>query len=315
MLFSPLFMYLPQASTMAPFTDRIFDFILWSSVVLLVITVAVMVYFAFKYKAKPGDTGPTPYIHGNSLFEWGVSIFLSVFFLTCFFWGLVGFNRYHTFPDNALEVTVYGQQWLWQFQYGNGKTTTNELFVPKGVPVKLIMISKDVIHDFYVPNFRLKHDVVPGRYNKMWFEATQLGSHEIFCTKYCGTSHSNMIGKVTVLEPEQFKVWLRGGDFEKVNMVDVGKTLFEKRNCVACHSVDAQAKKIGPTLNGLFESMVNLTNGTAVKADENYIRTAIESPGQQVVQGYAPIMPTYKGLLKDEDIGALVAYIKSLRSH
>ena len=134
-----------------------------------------------------------------------------------FFWGLIGFNRYHTFPEDALEITVYGQQWLWQFQYANGKTSTNELYVPINTPIKLILASKDVIHDFYVPNFRLKHDVVPGRFNKMWFEATLLGSHDIFCTKYCGTAHSDMIGKVVVVEPEQFKAWLRGADPEKVN--------------------------------------------------------------------------------------------------
>lgn len=315
MLFSNLFLHLPQASTMAPFTDHLFDFILWTSVVLLVVTTAAMIYFAFKYKAGKNNTGETPYIHGNAAFEWGVSVFLSVLFLVIFFWGLVGFNRFHTFPENAIEVTVYGQQWLWQFQYPNGKTTTNELYVPKGVPVKLILISKDVIHNFYVPNFRLKHDAVPGRYNKMWFEATQLGEHDIFCTKYCGTAHSNMIGKVIVLEPEQFKVWLRGGDPTKVNLAEVGKNLFEKRNCVACHSVGGMNAKNGPSLKGLFERTVTLSSGKTVVADEQYIRTAIMSPGQEVVKGFAPIMPTYQGLLKEEDLNAIVAYIKSLRSN
>jgi cytochrome c oxidase subunit 2 len=271
-----------------------------------------MLYFVVKYKEGKHDE-KVPYIHGNALVEWGTSVFLSIVFLTIFFWGLIVFNRFHTFPDNALEITVYGQQWLWQFQYANGKTTTNNLYVPINTPVKLIMVSKDVVHDFYVPNFRLKHDVVPGRYNKMWFEATMLGKHDIFCTKYCGTAHSDMIGKVVVLEKEQFKAWLRGADPEKVNLVEVGKNLFEKRNCVACHSINGTSSKTGPSLKGIFGKKVELANGQTVLADEQYLRTSIESPAQQVVKGFAPIMPTYKGLIKEEDLNALVSYLKSLK--
>lgn len=311
MLFSTMFFPLPQASTMAPFTDRLYDFIFWISVVLLTVTIAFMVYFAIKYHEKK-STGEVPYIHGHALFEWGASIFLSIIFLVIFFWGLIGFNKFHTFPEGAYEITAIGRQWMWNFQYANGKTTTNELYVPKGVPVKLILASADVIHDFYVPNFRLKHDVVPGRYNRMWFEATELGSHDIFCTKYCGTSHSNMIGKVIVLEPEQFKIWLRGGDPAKVNLVQVGKDLFEKRNCVACHTTNGMSKN-GPSLKGLFGKRVILANGDSVNADEDYVRKSIESPGTQIVKGFAPIMPTYQGLLKEEDLNALVTYIKSLK--
>lgn len=310
-MFSKALFPMPQASTMAPFTDQLYDFIFWSSVVLLAVTTAAVLYFAVKYRAGKSNH-EVPYIHGNAFFEWGVSIFLSVFFLVIFFWGLVGFNRYHTFPENAMEITVYGQQWLWNFQYTNGKTTTNDLYVPINTPIKLILASKDVIHDFYVPDFRLKHDVVPGRFNKMWFEATQLGEHQIFCTKYCGTSHSDMMGKVIVLEPEQFKAWMRGIDPTKIDLVQVGKTLFQKRNCVACHSVNGKVGKFGPSLNGLFGQHVLLSDGSKVEADEEYIRTSIEMPNAQIVKGYAPIMPTYRGMLKEEEISALVAYIKSL---
>jgi cytochrome c oxidase subunit II len=302
---------LPQNSTLAPQIDTLYNFIYWVSVASLVPTIAAMLYFAIKYR-EGKNLEPVPYIHGNAAFEWTVSTILSIVFVVIFVWGLVGFNEIHSTPEGAYEINVIGQQWMWSFQYANGKTTTADLYVPRGVPVKLIMTSRDVIHDFYVPNFRLKQDVVPGMYTTLWFEATQTGENDIFCAQYCGTAHSNMLGKVVVLEPDEFKMWLNGQDIKKINVSQLGAKLFEQRNCVACHSVNG-ATKVGPSLKGLFGSQVTLADGSTVSADENYIRDSIMNPSGQLVKGFNAIMPTFKGLLTEEETNELVAYIKSLK--
>ncbi len=308
----PLIWKMPQASTIAPHIDLLYDFLWWTSVALLLPVTIVMIYFAIKYRAKPGDKSDTPHIHGNHLFEWGVSTFLGAIFLAVFIWGFVGYNQLHKPPQDAYEINVIGQQWVWTFQYANGKTDP-ELYVPSGLPVKLIMTSKDVIHSLYIPDFRVKWDVVPGAYQSLWFTATKPGSYDIFCAEFCGVAHSNMITKIHVLEPVQFKAWLDGVDPKLVSTASSGKTIFTSRNCVACHSVDGKVSKNGPTLKGLFGSVVNLADGSKVKADENYLRVSIMSPGTHVVKGFAPIMPTYQGMMKEEELTELIAYLKSLK--
>ncbi|MDZ4677060.1 MAG: cytochrome c oxidase subunit II [Oligoflexia bacterium] len=303
--------YLPQSSTMAPKIDLLYDFIYWASVFMLVPTIAAMLYFGWKYR-KTNHDREVPYIEGHPLFEWVVSAVLGAIFLVIFIWGLIGFNEIYAIPDNAYEISVTGKQWMWEFTYQNGKTTTNDLYIPKGMPVKLIMGSPDVLHSFYVPNFRLKQDIVPGMYTTLWFEAPDVGEHEIMCTEYCGTAHSNMLGKVIVLEQEQFKAWLRGVDPQKVNISDLGKKLFEKRNCVACHSVNGTESKAGPALNAVYNKKVQLATGETVTADENYLRNSILNPAGQVVKGFRPVMPTFQGLLNEGEINAIVAYLKTL---
>jgi cytochrome c oxidase subunit 2 len=304
---------LPQASTMAPKTDLLYDFIYWFSLISFIPTIGAMIYLGWKYRAGKNKE-KIPVIEGNAIFEWSVSVVLSVFFLIIFIWGLIGFNEIYAVPANPYEINVIGQQWMWTFQYANGKTTSNDLYVPRGQPIRLIMTSKDVIHDFFVPNFRLKQDVVPGMYSSLWFEAPHAGENQIFCAQYCGTAHSNMIGRVIVLEPDAFKMWLNGGDPAKMNMVDIGAHLFQQRNCVACHSIDGTMKVgRGPTLKGVFGHGIKLSDGHEVKADENYLRDSIVNPMKEIVAGFAPIMPTYKGQLSEDDINALVAYIKSLK--
>ncbi len=322
LLWTALTFPLPQASTMAAKTDTLYNFIYWFSVLSLIPTVAAMLWFAWKYRAGK-NTNPIPVIEGHPVFEWTVSLVLSVFFVAIFIWGLIGFNEIHDTPRDAYEISVIGQQWMWTFQYANGLTTTNTLYVPKGRPIKLIMTSKDVIHDFFVPNFRLKQDVVPGMYTSLWFEAPQAGDNQIFCAQYCGTAHSNMIGDVVVMEPGDFDKWLNGIDPAKMKPLELGKHLFTQRNCVACHSVSAgtaitgtvstTSGTVGPSLKGLFGKEVTLADGTTVNADENYIRNSIVNPASQIVKGFNPIMPTYKGLLTEEELNYLVAYIKSLK--
>jgi cytochrome c oxidase subunit 2 len=305
---------------MAPKTDALYDFIYWFSVLSLIPTTAAMLYFAWKYRASK-NTDPIPVIEGNPAFEWTVSIVLSFFFVAIFIWGLIGFNEIYDTPTGAYEINVIGQQWMWTFQYANGQTSTNTLYVPRGRPIKLIMTSKAVIHDFFVPNFRLKQDVVPGMYSTLWFEAPKAGENQIFCAQYCGTAHSNMIGKVVVMEPDDFTKWLNGIDPQKMNPLELGKHLFTQRNCIACHTVSgaptsaarAGLKPAGPSLKGIFGKEINLSDGSKVTADENYIRSSIVNPAGQIVEGFLPIMPTYKGLLTEEELNYLVAYIKSLK--
>lgn len=312
LLWTALTFPLPQASTMAPKTDMLYNFIYWFSVLSLIPTVAAMLYFGIKYR-EGKNKAPIPVIEGNPTFEWSVSIILSFFFVAIFIWGLIGFNEIYDTPAGAYEINVIGQQWMWSFQYANGQTSTNTLYVPKGRPVKLIMTSKDVIHDFFVPNFRLKQDVVPGMFTTLWFEAPNAGENQIFCAQYCGTSHSNMIGKVVVMEPDDFQKWLNGIDPDKMNPLQLGKHLFNQRNCIACHSINGEKSHAGPTLAGIFGKQIKLSDGSLVTADENYIRSSIVNPMGQIVQGFSPIMPTYKGLLTEEELNYLVAYIKSLK--
>jgi cytochrome c oxidase subunit 2 len=313
MFFTPLTFVLPQASTIAADTDALYNFIWWVSAASLIPTCIAMLWFAWEYR-ETKNKKPVPYIAGNHVFEWTVSLVLSVVFVVIFVWGLIGYNKIYDTPRGAYEINVIGQQWMWSFQYANGKTSSSDLYVPRGVPIKLIMTSRDVIHDFYVPNFRLKQDVVPGMNSTLWFEAIAAGENQIFCAQYCGTSHSNMIGKVIVLEPDQFKVWLNGGDPAKMNVLQIGEHLFKQRNCVACHSVKTSAEgKPGPGLGGLFGHAVALSDGSSVTADEGYLYESIVNPSAKIVKGFSPIMPIFKGVLSEEEVNSLVTYIKSLK--
>jgi cytochrome c oxidase subunit 2 len=306
---------LPQASSFAHKVDNLYEFIFWVSVFLFIPTILAMAYFAFKYKTKDhnDNTREVPYIDGHHTFEWFISAFVGVLFFIIFVWGLIGFNELHTAPSGSYEITVTGRQWMWEFTYANGKTTQNELYLPKGVPVKLVMTSTDVLHAFYVPNFRTKQDLVPGMYTTLWFQADQLGSHDIFCAEYCGTAHSNMIGKAIVLEPEQFKAWLIGADETRLSLNEEGKKIFNSRNCVTCHSVNGENLKAGPTVKGLFEKTVTLVDGSTVTANEQYLRTSILNPAGQLVKGYRAIMPPFQGLLSESEISSVISYIKSLK--
>lgn len=305
---------LPQMSTMAPKIDTLYDFLFWSSCFLMLCTTVAMVALAYKYRASVADPKKeVPYIAHNHLLEWGTTSILGAFFLLVFVWGFVGFHEINTIPEDPYEINVVGQKWFWTIQYANGKTLKNELVIPKGRPVKLIMTSRDVIHSFYVPEFRLKQDVLGGMYTTLWMEATHTGEADIYCTEFCGLDHSNMLGKVRVLEPGEFNAWLSGVEPGKIDLASAGHQLFQKRNCIACHSINGKDRKTGPSLSGLFNKLVTLAGGEQVKADDNYIRQSITNPGGQVVQGYAPVMPTYKGLLNEEEMVALVAYVKSLK--
>ena len=229
--------------------------------------------------------------------------------MVMFGWGAKVFFDLYRVPDNAMEIFVVGKQWMWKVQHMDGQREINELHVPIGRPVRLIMGSEDVIHSFYIPAFRVKADVIPGRYNTLWFTATQPGRYHLFCAEYCGTKHSGMIGSVIAMEPAEYQAWLDGGPAES-SPVAAGAKLFQDLACITCHTQNEQGR--GPMLNNLFGHAVDLQDGSKVTADEAYIRESILLPQAKVVAGFQPIMPTFQGLVTEEQLLQLIAYVKSL---
>jgi cytochrome c oxidase subunit 2 len=226
-----------------------------------------------------------------------------------FSWGANIFFRESRPPNDALDIYVVGKQWMWKLQHMEGRREINELHVPIGRAIKLTMTSEDVIHSFFVPDFRLKQDVVPGRFSTLWFQPTKPGRYHLFCAEYCGTRHSGMIGWVYVMEPQDYQNWLSGGAPEG-SMADAGHKLFQDLACSNCHKDDATGRC--PPLANLFGRTVQLTGGGTVKVDESYIRESILQPTAKVAAGYQPIMPTFQGLVTEEGIVQLIEYIKSI---
>jgi cytochrome c oxidase subunit 2 len=231
--------------------------------------------------------------------------------IVIFFWSAHLYVRINRAPRDAVDVYVVGKRWMWKVQHLTGQREINELHVPVGVPIKLNLTSEDVIHSFFVPAFRIKKDAVPGRYNTVWFQASKPGRYHLFCAEYCGTKHSAMIGWVEVMEPAAFQAWLAGGA-AGTSLAAGGQKLFGDLACVTCHREDSTGR--GPTLNGLYGSSVRLVSGEAVTADDAYIRESIVAPAARLVAGYQPVMPTYQGLVGEEGLLQLVAYIQTLKA-
>jgi cytochrome c oxidase subunit 2 len=224
-------------------------------------------------------------------------------------WGAKVFFELYRPPVGAMEIYVVGKQWMWKVQHMDGQREINELHVPVGRPVKLIMGSEDVLHSYYIPAFRVKADVIPGRYNVLWFTATKPGTYHLFCAEYCGTKHSGMIGSVIAMEPQDFQAWLSGGRASD-SPVAAGQKLFTDLACVTCHQSDTQGR--GPMLANVFGKQVELQDGRTVLADEAYIRESIVNPQAKIVAGFQPIMPTFQGLVTEEQLLQLISYVKSL---
>jgi cytochrome c oxidase subunit 2 len=303
----------PGHSTFSGEVDSLFHFILYASAVFLAIVVFGIIFFVLRYRRRPKEgvtAGPTH----NTVLEIIWSVIPTILVVIVFFWGFRLYLKMSIPPKDALEIKVTGQKWFWTFDYPNGANTLNELVVPVGKPVKLLMSSRDVIHGFYIPDFRIKMDVVPNRYTITWFEAVQTGVFNIFCTQYCGKGHSEMIAKVKVLGEREYNDWLISGTKagEGMSLEDFGAKLYVSRACVTCHSVDGTAN-VGPSLKMIFGHQVKLADGSSVSADENYIRESILNPQARIVAGYQPVMPTFQGILNDRELDALIAYIKSLK--
>ena len=298
-----------QASTMAPRVDQLYFFLLGVSVFFATLILILIIAFAIKYRRRSDDEQPRP-ISGNLGLEILWTVVPLSLTLVMFVWGARLFFITFYPPTDALEINVVAKQWMWKVQHAEGRSEIDELHIPTGRPIKLIMTSQDVIHDFFVPAFRVKNDVLPGRYTTLWFEATKPGAYRLFCSQYCGTQHSGMIGHIIALEPAEFQTWLSGGAVA-VSMATAGENLFRKLGCISCHAANDTGR--GPSLAGLLGKAVRLQSGATVTADENYIRESILEPQAKIVAGYPSIMPTFKGLISEDGIMQIIAYLKSLK--
>ena len=307
---SQLPIYPEQASNFAPQVDSLMIFI--TAICLffgVAITTAIIVFF-FKYHRKtPNAVGIAT--HEDSRLEAVWMIIPLILAMAMFGWGAVVYVDYRNAPPDTLDIYVIAKQWMWKAQQPSGLKEINELHVPVGRNIRLVMASEDVIHDFFVPAFRVKMDVVPGHYNTMWFRPTKAGRYHFFCSQYCGTNHALMGGWVTVMEPSDYAAWLSGSGAQGDPAV-AGEKLFVERACSTCHVADGTGR--GPSLNGLFGAKVLLADGSSITANEAYIRESILQPNAKIVARYAPSMPTYQGQLTEEQILALIAYVKSLQS-
>lgn len=297
------------ASTMSSKMDLLFYSLLGLSVLVILGVVAFMVYFMAKYRrGSPADRSPTPEPIKH-LIEWTWIGVPMLFFLATFAWGAILYHEEQTPPANAREVFVVAKQWMWKLQHMEGQREIDTLHVPRGYPIKLIMISQDVIHSFFVPAFRIKQDVLPGRYTMAWFEATRSGTYRIECAEYCGAHHADMGGTVVVMEPDDYARWLEKTALA-AGLAGEGEKLFRKHGCSGCHGDHASAH--APKLEGLYGSLVGLRGGASATANDDYLRQSIVKPSFQVVAGYQDVMPSYDGQLKEDEIEQIVTYIRSL---
>jgi cytochrome c oxidase subunit II len=301
-----------DAATGAAAVDGAFYFILWVSIVFFALIVGLMLWFVIRYRRRPGHMQAEHSPHHSMALELTWTIIPVILVAVMFVIGFKTFLDEATPPDNSYEIKVHAQKWKWLFEYPNGWIDT-ELHVPLNEPVQLLMDSTDVIHSFYVPDFRVKKDVVPGRYTKVWFEATEAGEHNLFCAEFCGTGHSDMITKVIVHQPGGFETWLQtaANVYDTMPPAQAGAEMFKKYGCAQCHSIDGAANT-GPTFKELFGSQVRFTEGQAVTADENYIRESILDPQAKTVAGFQGVMPTFQGRITDQQVGWIIEYLKSL---
>jgi cytochrome c oxidase subunit 2 len=297
-----------QASTMAGRVDALYFFLIAISSFFSLLIAGLIVFFAIKYRRRaPQSVGAV--IHGGLLLELAWTIIPFVISMVIFVWGASVFFAMSRPPDETIDIYVVGKQWMWKFQHLDGQREINELHVPVGRPVRLIMASEDVIHDVFVPAFRVKADVIPGRYTHIWFQPTKPGRYQLFCAEYCGTRHSGMTGQVVVMEPSEYQTWLSGGVPEG-SLASAGAKLFQDLACNTCHRPDAQGR--GPVLEGLFGKTVTLQSGETITVDEAYVRESILNPAAKVAAGFQPIMPTSQGLVTEEQLLELIEYVKSL---
>jgi len=306
--------WLPQqASTIAAEVDSLFYFIFYWVVFFFILVLLVTFYFSWKYKSK--KKGLTSSLDHNTTLEITWTIIPLILTLVVFFWGAETYIKMNIIPYGAMEVNVTAQKWSWNFTYKEGFSNPKVLVVPVNKPVKLLMQSQDVLHSFYVPDFRVKMDVIPNRYMMLWFEPTKIGEFDIFCTEYCGKSHSEMLGKVRVLSQSDYERWVEEVNVidESIPLVEVGKTAYKRYACNTCHSIDG-TQETGPSFKGIWGSEVIHEVNDPVNLDENYIRESIFYPQMNIVKGFPNgNMPTFKGLIRDREIEGIIEYIKELK--
>jgi cytochrome c oxidase subunit 2 len=302
----------PKASTTAPTVDFVFNYLLAISAFFFVLIIALMVIFVIVFRRRPDvEPGKAP-SHSTAL-ELTWTFIPVAIVVTLFYFGFMAFMDMKNPPRNAYELRVTGQKWSWIFTYPNG-TTSPVMHVPVDRPIRLTMTSEDVIHSLFVPAFRVKMDLVPGRYTTAWFEAVAPGEYDLYCAEYCGTGHSDMLSKVVVHEPGGFERWLEEASniLDRLPPVEAGRELFIRNGCGACHSSDGSTKT-GPSFKGIYGQTHTFVNAQPTEVDDNYIRESILEPMAKIRQGFQGVMPTYKGRLKDKEITAIIEYIKSLQ--
>ena len=324
----------PAATDVAKQVNSLYGFMLIASVISFIILVGGMIAFVYKYK-RTSANDQTPYITHNHMLEFLWSFVPFVIFMACFAWGTYVYLQMRTFDENALEINVYGKKWVWEFEYKNGRKITptvddkgeavpSTMVVPVNTPVKLIMTSakvtpqdKAVLHSFFIPAFRVKQDVIPGRYSALTFKANQKGLFQVFCAEYCGTGHSMMMAKIKVVSQEDFDAWVLGeeggGGGKEKSLADKGREAYAKYACIGCHTLNGTAST-GPTWKGLFGSTRQFNDGGSATADENYIRESIWEPNKHVSKGFEPNkMPVFKGMVSEEDIAAIIELMKTVK--
>ena len=299
-----------EASTIAPYTDALYFFLLSITVIGMVLVGILVFGFSLRYRRERHPVATQ--VEGSTLLEATWTIIPLALFLIVFVWGALLYFRIYTPPTNAMNVYIIGKQWMWKAEHPGGQHEINALHIPTGRPVQLTMISQDVFHSFSIPDFRVKREVIPGRYSTVWFQATEPGVYHLFCTQYCGTLHAGMIGEITVLKPEDYERWTQTST-SGMSMTQNGERLFASMGCISCHS--GQANSRGPNLAGVYGSRLQLANGSDVLVNEGYLRDSILNPSQHVTAGYAPIMPTYQGQISEDGLIDLVEYIKSLQTN
>jgi cytochrome c oxidase subunit 2 len=308
-MWSDLPLFPEQASTVAGEVDNLYFFLIGVSGFFTVLIFVLISYFAVRYRRRSHLDQPKP-VEGSYPLEIFWTVVPLFIVMIMFGWGASLYFRNSQAPPGAMEIYIVGKQWMWKAQHPDGPREINELHVPAGTPVHLIMTSEDVIHSFYIPAFRIKQDVLPGRYTNMWFQSTKPGKYHLFCAEYCGNQHSGMIGWVHVLTPAEYEEWLDAGRSAQP-MASAGKSLFDSLGCGACH--EAEKDGIGPALGRAFGRAVTLENGQTVTVDEGYLRESILDPTAKVVAGFAPVMPTFQGQISEDQLNQLISFIKSLR--
>jgi len=300
----------PEASKIAPQMDALYFFMVLVSLIGLTIVVLLITSFSVLYRKRRHPVAVQ--IEGSTLLEATWTIIPLGLFLIMFVWGSIIYFRIYTPPANAMNIYVVGKQWMWKAEHPGGQHEINSLHVPAGRAIQLTIISQDVFHSFSIPAFRVKREAIPGRYTNVWFEPTTPGTYHLFCTQYCGTNHSAMIGQVVVQTPDDYQAWLASST-SGMSLAQNGERLFASLSCNACHNGRPDSR--GPSLANVFGAKLTLANGSAVTADEAYLREAILNPSDHVTQGFAPIMPTYQGQISEDGVIALVEYIKNLNSN
>jgi cytochrome c oxidase subunit 2 len=302
-----------EGSKIATQVDNLYGFLLVTSFISCLILIGGMIFFVWKYRRRT-ENDKTAYITHNTFLEFLWSFIPLVIFLAVFAWGWYIYHDMRTMPKDALEVHVTGKQWAWEFEYKSGVKTGNLIVVPVNKDVKLIMTSRDVLHSFYIPSFRIKQDVIPGTYTALWFNADKLGEFHVFCAEYCGTQHSGMMATLKVVTQAEYDAWLEEeSQVGSLPLAQRGQKLFQSKACASCHSVADTTTKVGPALFQKFGTTEHAEDGD-VQVDENYVRESILTPNAKIVKGFPKgVMPTFQGQLNETELNALIEYIKTLK--